>query len=578
METTKDTNRPTWRTAVLWVVLLVGLGLSFGYNFAEMWVRWFPAWHHADWGVYKRLMEGESYYTHAPLVPLVSLIIAVLLIRHTHIPVRPSARWGLPVLVVFLLGHMLACLARVNFASGFAFIGVLAGLVLLLWGPRALRRLWFPIVLLVFMVPLPEVSIARLNFRLKMFAADWGVRLAEFVGVLVERQGNTVHLEGPKTLVIANVCNGLRTLISLLAFGSLYAYVCRLRGGWRIFLFLCSVPVAVVANSVRIVTLIVVADIWSPKIATGWYHDFSGIFIFVLAFLLMFGLEKLILGVHKLVGRPMEVLPLFDGHLRTEQDAQQWPRMVRAGGATCGLAAAVLVGLSAAGAWWLGRSIPTSFSDRQLDGAVPRQVLVEGAPWEFDAGENRELDEQTRIILENPSCLIRMYRAVRDPGSRWVELCVIFSKDNRKGVHPPDLCLEGGGQDIVEKREVVLRNVEGLGDVPCRALIVHRTTKGDPATGQRPRSIKQYFLYTYKCGERYTTSFWVQQYTIFMNGLLNRNASGALIRAWTVVLPAKADAAADLVQPDEQENVEAARRRAAGILQATLPHLHRNLP
>ena len=142
METTKDTNRPTWRTAVLWVVLLVGLGLSFGYNFAEMWVRWFPAWHHADWGVYKRLMEGESYYTHAPLVPLVSLIIAVLLIRHTHIPVRPSARWGLPVLGVFLLGHMLACLARVNFASGFAFIGVLAGLVLLLWGPRALRRLW----------------------------------------------------------------------------------------------------------------------------------------------------------------------------------------------------------------------------------------------------------------------------------------------------------------------------------------------------------------------------------------------------------------------------------------------------
>jgi len=578
METIKQSDRRSWRTVVLWLVLLAGLGLSFGHNFAEMWVRWFPAWHHSEWSVYKRLMEGESYYTHAPLVPLVSLIIAMLLIRHTSIPVRPSLRWGVPVLVAFLLGHMLACLARVNFASGFAFIGVLAGLVLLLWGTRAMRRLWFPVALLVFMVPLPEVSIAQLNFRLKMFAADWGVRIAEFIGVLVEREGNTVHLEGHKTLVIANVCNGLRTLISLLAFGSLYAYVCRLRRGWRIFLFLCSVPVAVIANSVRIVTLIIVADVWNAEVATGWYHDFSGIFIFVLAFLLMFALEKLILGAHKLVGRPLKVLPLFHGQLRAPDDTGQWPRMVCAGGAYRGVAAAVLVGLSAGGAWWLSRTISTQFSDQQLAGAVPRKVLVEGMQWEFDPAENRQLDEQTKIILENPSCLIRMYRSMGAAEERWVELCVIFSKDNRKGVHPPDLCLEGGGQDIVEKREVVLRNVEGLGDVPCRSLIVQRSGKGDPATGQPARTVKQYFLYTYKCGDRYTTSFWVQQYAIFMNGLLNRNASGALIRAWTVIQPTRAQDPAGSGGAADAANVEAARRHAAGILRAALPHLHKNLP
>ena len=579
METTEENHRRRRMTAVLWLLLVAGLALSFSRNFAEMWVRWFPAWRHSHWSLYKRIMEGESYYTHAPLVPLVSLIIAVLLIRHTRIPVRPARRWGAVVLGVFLVGHLLACLARVNFVSGFALIGVLAGLVLLLWGGRALRRLWFPIALLAFMVPLPEVSIAQLNFRLKMFAADWGVRLADFLGVLVERKGNMVFLEGGKRLVIANVCNGLRTLISLLAFGALYAYVCRLRGWWRIFLFLFSVPVAVVANSVRIVTLIAVADIWNEKIATGWYHDFSGILIFVLAFLLMFGLEKLILGAHKLVGRPVKILPLFHGQLRTERDAGQWPEMIRAGGAKRGVAAVALVGLSAAGAWWLNRTIPTMFSKEQLAAAVKQKIEVDGEPWRFDPAENRELDEQTRIVLENPSYLIRMYRSVRDPDNEWVELCVIFSKDNRKGVHPPDLCLEGGGQDIVRKGEVVLPDVKGIGQVRCRSLVVHRAGKVDKPGGRPSGTLKQYYLYTYKCGSRYTTSFWVQQATIFLNGLLNRDASGALIRAWTLIEPSRRDRTAGIVAEEtEEQAIAAAERRAVGILRETLPQLHKTLP
>ena len=230
-----------------WVLLLGALAAAFGYNFAEMWLRWFPNWRNTRASLYDRIVGGEGYYTHGPLVPLVSLLILVLLVRHTKVPVRPSRRTGGVVLSLSILLHLVSSLARVNFVSGFAFIGVLTGLVLMLWGWRALRRLWFPIAFLVFMVPLPEISIAQLNFRLKMLASDWGVALANLFGVIVERSGNQVFLEGDKTMVIANVCNGLRTLISVMAFGALYAYVCRLRGGWRLFLFAMSVPIAVVS-------------------------------------------------------------------------------------------------------------------------------------------------------------------------------------------------------------------------------------------------------------------------------------------------------------------------------------------
>jgi exosortase len=201
------------------------------------------------------------------------------------------------------------------------------GLILLLWGWTALRRLWFPVLFLAFMVPLPEVTIAQLNFRLKMLAADWGVALANGLGVLVERNGNQVFLEGGKTLVIANVCNGLRTLISLLAFGTLYAYVCRLRGLWRLGLLAMTIPVAVASNSLRIVSLILVADAWDVRTATGWYHDTSGMLVFVLAFALMFGLERLVLWARQAAGRRRctRYSTMFCAGPRTSSRAPTWP-------------------------------------------------------------------------------------------------------------------------------------------------------------------------------------------------------------------------------------------------------------
>ena len=364
-----------------WVLLPVSLAAAFGHNFYEMWRRWFPAWHRGNLGLYDRIIGGESYYTHGPLVPLVSLIIAILLIRKTRIARRPCRGWGWAVLICGLLLHLVASLARVNFASGATFIIVLAGLVLLLWGAQAARRLWFPLLLLVFMIPAPEVSIANWNFHLKVYAAKFGVWLSQAVGILVERSGNTVYLfdaetETVKTLVIANVCNGLRTIISLLAFGALYAYVCKLRGWLRWLLFAMTVPVAVAANALRILSLILVCDIWNEEAATGWFHEFSGLMIYAIAFAGMFTIERLILWAMKVLRRDYEVLPLFNGVLRAEDDTEQWPRLVGALAAPRTWVAIGLVGLTAAGAWWLNRAGPGGH--RMNSDLIPRTLMVDG--------------------------------------------------------------------------------------------------------------------------------------------------------------------------------------------------------
>jgi EpsI family protein len=539
-----QSDTPRRRRIVPWALLALGLVVAYAHNFAEMWHRWFPAWRRETFSLYDRFMEGESYYTHAPLVPLVSLIMAVLLIRHTRIPVRRRPVLGGAVLGAGLLFHLFASLARVNFASGFSIIAVVAGLVLMLWGTTALRRLWFPVAFLFFMVPLPQVSIYQLNFRLKMLAADLGVTAANVLGVAAEQNSNTVLLLGGKTLTIANVCGGLRTLISLIAFGALYAYVCKLRGLWRLGLFAMSVPVAVAANAIRIVTLIVVADVWNPEVATGFFHDFSGLMVYGLAFGMMFGVEHLVLSIRKGLGRPAKVVPLFHGIERDPDDEDQWPRMLGAAASPTGWTAVVLVLAAAAGANWLNQSVPPVWTGEIAASAVPETLTVTGRELK---GHDLPVEQSVMDILETDDILLRKYVA---RGSPPISFQLVFSKDNRKGTHPPDVCLEGGGWDIVAKGAVRLRDVEGRGTVPCREILAQ---KG----GERV-----YHLYTYCCGDMYTPSFWEQQMWILLNGLLKRNASGALVE---VSVPVDAD-------------LEEARRSCRQFMATVVPYLDRNLP
>lgn len=529
------------RTWALWLLLSAGLAAAFYQNVADMWVRWFPNWTNTKLGLYDRIVEGESYYTHGPLVPVISLFIVLLLVRHTRIPVRPRPGLGFTLLALSLFGHLLACRARVNFVSGYAMMGVLAGLVLVFWGGKALRRLWFPIALLAFMVPAPEVAINDISYWLKEKATLVGVGTASGLGVVAERVGNRVLLAGDKELIVGNVCNGLRTLISLIGFGAMYAYVCRLRGLWRLLLFATSVPVALVANSIRVVILIVVADIWTVSAATGWFHDLSGVFIFVMAFGMMFGIEKLILWSAEKVGRPFAVVPLHHDVRRGAEDKGQFGRLVASAASRRGWIAVSLVVLTAVGVGWANRGSAPHWAGTVAREALPERldVPVLGAGPEAEPvlwrGMRRQLSERDLRVLGTGDYTYRRYMAPREPP---VDFLVIFSPDNRKGIHPPELCIDGSGDSITERRDLNVAVDIEAGVLPCRELRVQRG------------GTDEYILYTYKCANTYTNSFWKQQWLIFWNGLWRRDSSGALIR----------------VSTKASGNMAAARARAVGLL------------
>jgi exosortase len=273
-------------SALRWpgLVLLMAAGALFYWTIGRMWGRW---------------SNAHSYYSHGPLIVPIAVVTAWLIVRSRGLPMhstRGSRTFALTMLIAALLIHLASMYALVTFVSGFMIIPVLAACVLYIGGWPMLGRLWFPIVFLAFMVPLPDLTINDINFRLKMFAAAASTAIVNGVGVPAYLKGAEIFLTGGKHLTVEDACSGLRSLISLLAFATLFTYACKLRGYKRVLLFLSAVPVAVAANIVRIVVLTLVADHGSVALATpgGWVHDMMGFVVFVIAFCFLFLMEEVL--------------------------------------------------------------------------------------------------------------------------------------------------------------------------------------------------------------------------------------------------------------------------------------------
>ncbi|MCE5280272.1 MAG: exosortase C-terminal domain/associated protein EpsI [Planctomycetaceae bacterium] len=534
-----------WQSVAVGAVLSCTAVAAYWTTLGGMWQRWYPAWGRADLGLIDRISEGESYYTHGPLMAVVSVAAALLLLRYTRIAVAPRRRAGAVVLCAGLLVLHLGMLGRVSFISALSLPIVISGLILLLWGAEALKRLWFPVAILGFMIPLPEVTIAELNFRLKLVATDWGVRLAGLAGVTAVRSGNQAFLAGGQSLVVANVCNGLRTLLSLVAFGALFAYVSRLRGAWAALLFAMSIPVALASNALRIAALVVAASVLGVEAATGWFHDASGIGLLAVAMGLMFALERVLLEVRAKLSKAPLPQGRFSAVMAADSAGGQWSRL---GHALCGrraLVAAGLLGLSAALTLWSARPLRNVLpaADSSL---LASRVTIDGLRYD---SYSLDLDERTLTILEHPSYCYRRYVPAKTTRPA-MDVWLLLAGENRKGIHPPDLCLEGGSAGIIAKRDVTAPCGGGEG-IPCRELIVQDQER------------TYYYLYTYRFGRQYTRSYWHQQMRLLAGGLLGRPTQGALIRVSSIF---------------EAAQLEQTRREAFAMLEQALPRLDAALP
>jgi len=206
-------------------------------------------------------------------------------------------------LTVFLAGQLGAEL----FLTRVSLLGVIAGVAVALYGSRALRPLAFPLALLLLAVPLPAVIFNRIAFPLQLVASRAAETVLSAVGIPVLREGNVLVLPSI-TLEVAQACSGIRSLISLLAVAALLGKLAGARRWARLALVAAAVPIAIVANAARVAGTGLAAVWVGPYAAEGFFHEFAGWVVFVVALILLLGAQRCLRRASGGRGRPAAVL------------------------------------------------------------------------------------------------------------------------------------------------------------------------------------------------------------------------------------------------------------------------------
>lgn len=264
-----------------WIAILLGLAALYVPTYVDL----------------ARGLWRDEAYAHGPII--LAVFAWLVWRRRAALADEMSERAPLAGAATLALGLALYLLGRTQSLAVFevaSHLPVIAGAVLLLRGTEGLRRLAFPILFLAFLVPLPGFVLDVVSVPLKEVvstAVEWLLVSAAYP---VEREGVVLWV-GDHQMLIADACSGLNSLYSLFALGLLYAHLTRRKGNFALrtaLLLLAIVPVAVAANLVRVLVLVLVTYHFGEDAAKGLIHDFAGMLVFVVAFGLLLAFDSLV--------------------------------------------------------------------------------------------------------------------------------------------------------------------------------------------------------------------------------------------------------------------------------------------
>lgn len=244
----------------------------------------------------------DPNYSHGFLVPFFSAFILWKdRERLRAIDARPAASgliivaFGVGVLILGVLGAELFC-------SRTSLLVILAGLVVYFQGWKYFRAVLFPWLFLFLMVPPPTLIMNMITLPLQFLASDLATWFLQLFGVPVLQNGNVLQLPN-MSLEVVEACSGIRSLISLVTLAIIYGYLLEESYLLRAVLAVAAVPIAVLANGLRIMGTGITGLYWDPDKAQGFFHEFSGWVIFILSLISLFILHRLLRWLYGLSRR-----------------------------------------------------------------------------------------------------------------------------------------------------------------------------------------------------------------------------------------------------------------------------------
>lgn len=503
--------------ALLWFGIALAI-LAYSGGLLELVHRWY----------------NQDEYGHGFFIP--PLAIWLLWHRRDALKASIGAPSWLGVLFILVSVWMLVLgeLSAIFLLIQLGFLLTLAGLALCYGGVSLLRICLLPIALLLFCIPLPYFVDAQLSWRLQLISSSLGVDFLRLLGVSVFLEGNVIDL-GVYKLQVVEACSGLRYLYPLLSFGFLMAYMYPAALKWRALVFLSTVPLTVIMNSIRIAMVGILVGRWGGGMADGFLHYFEGWVIFLICQLFLMG-EIWLIERYTLKRRLIDVqqFPLPDAifPMKPAITGVSLPVALSTFVLFCALVSVQVLG--------------------SREEVRPAKLPLATFPLALGNWQAREssLSVGVEKALGFDDYVLAEYR--NGDGSA-IDFYVAYYASQRKGVspHSPQVCIPGGGWVISELDQVTVPQVDAPAFEAVRVVI--------DRAGQR----QVVYYWFEQRGRRISNEYLMKWYLLF-DSLTRNRTDGALVRVTTQVAP--------------NETIDVADQRLQSFIQLAAPKLGTYVP
>lgn len=433
--------------------------------------------------------------------------------------------WGI---LPGILSSALIVVGELGSVETFMYIGLwgcISSTIFTLYGRRT-RFLAFPLLILLFIVPLPPFINKILTFKLKMIASSLSVEMLRLVGISVVQEGNLIDL-GIDRLQVADACSGLRYFLTMILMGLLVAYFFT-RGLWRKSLVLLLIlPLAIFVNVVRIFFIGLCVVHGHRELAQNLYHDFSGWLAFVFAGIILVAVALMLKRIGTYPPRRQEI---------DEGPAEHRTRFAVTGIILCAVFLMSGIGLAKA-------SSTSHVPPRASFESFPMQI----GQWE---GTRDYLSEEVMQSLWADDYVSASYQKKGSPNIIHLLIPYYSYQGTRHTVHAPQSCLLGGGWSMLSSCDHPIP-VPGK-VITARVMVLEKDER---------RLIGSYFFLQ---RGRVIASPWMNKWYLLEDSVLKRRTDGALVRV-------------ELLS-GENESVEGAREELESFIAQLWPTLHTYVP
>ncbi|MFY9894939.1 MAG: VPLPA-CTERM-specific exosortase XrtD [Xanthobacteraceae bacterium] len=458
-----------------------------------------------------RRWSKQEEYSHGFLIP----VVVAWLLWSRRDALRNSIghpSWtGLVLIVLAATMNVIGQLSAIFILSQVGFVVALAGIVLAVGGYSLLRVTLFPIVFLLFAIPLPYFVDSVLTLQLQLVSSELGVFMIQLFQIPVYLDGNIIDL-GTSRLLVAEACSGLRYLYPLLCLSFLAAYLFQAPIWQRVIVFLSAIPITIAMNGFRIGLVGILVSKWGAEQAEGLLHLFEGWVIFIACALL---LTAEIFLFARLSGKR-----LFDVFHAPVLKKPLKPQSAPTGYLSILVCLTTLVATGVATAWVSDR--PETVPERSRFAAFPLAL----GPWQ---GRPSMLEPDIERGLKLDDYIMSDYSAA---DRRPVNLYVAYYGSQRQGEspHSPIVCIPGGGWQINHFKRI---NPTAGQPVPFNRVIVVKDS----------HELVVYYWFDER-GRAVANEWWSKWY-LFSDAILKNRTDGALVRLTTEVFRGESEGDAD---------------------------------